>query len=66
MHRSIRYPASPDPPVSVDAVQVRFIWDVATANAARLVGLVGGVVSGMLTVTVRDWLKVVDPVHDSV
>ena len=49
----ILYPANPDPPESVDAVQTRFICADETAVAERFVGTVGGVVSmTLLTVTV--------------
>ena len=49
VQRKMSYPARPDPPLSVLAVQDRLIWEEEVEVAERLVGTVGGVAS---TVTV--------------
>ena len=43
-HRSTLYPVTPT--LSVEAVHERLIWDEETAEAERLVGMEGAVVSG--------------------
>jgi hypothetical protein len=55
-HRKILYPANPEPPLSVEAVQERDALDVLVDVTARLCGIVGAVAS---TVTVT--VAVVEP-----
>jgi hypothetical protein len=43
----------PEPPVSVEAVQDRLIWEEDTPEACKPWGTEGGVVSGIAMLTVR-------------
>jgi hypothetical protein len=47
------YPASPEPPVSVDGLQLRFTWLQLAAVAVKPVGTDGGVVSAAGIFTIR-------------
>jgi len=48
------YPARPEPPVSVDALQLRLIWLEEITLAVSPVGTLGAVVSPAVAVVVND------------